>query len=651
MKLECESDPTLYRPLPRTRITGGQWPNAPDASRGKILPLVFGDNLQALEGIPVDDALDPAGATTYVFCESPAATPVTIGNIQIIDTNPLSGLDELVTLASASNPFQSQTAGTVAFLVSELGYEAAWGLYDGAVSRLLSTVELELSRAGAGLLLTGYLVLTIEENAGGIPSGTPFVPHAVANLNANAVTDDITYRYYTLVMTLPVLLRAGTIYWIVLRYKAGSTTETTSLRMRQFLNIDAPGGAGLLLGPPYRGTEGWSAYNANPTRTLPNYKVNGFAYTASVAMTDSQGLKVAGVTFSAPLVEGARVSGLIYGMLDDGSGTYTGVPNLRIGAGSDILRWLMRAARGFGLATDRVDAASLTVARERLSDWSALGGVLFEEQDGRIWLSRVARDAKCVVYENQDGQLAVYADRGNAPMKLPVRLVRPWEHGPLTMSNSAQGTPAAEALPWTRVEVFGGRDLVGIERFRNVGIPVLPGTRPTTEWDEYVVIAADHTDPADAVRQAQAVALTTRYGVRANSGATQEGVLPGAVEGSAGYFTPDKARVTSLRNYLWDNGAIRPQPFNLVEGMFPRFAFGWRLMDEVDLESYEFPSGSERALPGEVHIIGAVVDGGTTKAYMARRGRFSVRGHAPLAAHGTDDPVHATLRLREWLTA
>lgn len=634
LALDFESDPRFHRPLPTKKITPDRWPGAPEESMGRVIPLVFGAAPLALPGLPVDAASpSPAGHDQFVFCESPSATPVTVDAVQLVALQPNSERPVAVTLTSATNPIQSYTAGATSVGVGGLtGHDWAWGLYFAADNYLQSTVEIELARGGGpGGTYYGALVLTIEENASGIPAGTPFVPHATASFNPNTVTDDNTFRFYTLVITLPALLRAGVVYWIVLRYKKGDTADTRTLLTR----IDptagpppAPGGAGLLIALDHGSI--WAVYSSDndPTRGHANHKVNGFAVTLAVAMADGLGSLMAGVTFSAPLAEGTPVIGVLRGMQDDGSGTYTGTAAARIQNGADVARWLMRAPDGLALEAARVDATALTAARAKLASWFGLSGVLAEDADGMVWLQRVARCIKGQAYETQLGQLTLVVD-GPGGVAPPVRHVRYWEHGPLEL----RGPPEAAGQPWTLIEVFAKRHLVA------TAPPENPEAQRVAEWAIYR-------------RQQAGADLITRYGIRTNGGQVEplahRFVGGGPTESNTFYFVATAADAATLLAWLVSKGQHRLDPWPVVTVVLPRYAHGWRLMDDVWLESQAFPMRGDHALIGEVHWAGTDWTD-LSQWYAARVGRFSVRGVDITPAHGPRFPVRVLAQLQEWL--
>ena len=64
----------------------------------------------------------------------------------------------------------------------------------------------------------------------------------------------------------------------------------------------------------------------------------------------------------------------------------------------------------------------------------------------------------------------------------------------------------------------------------------------------------------------------------------------------------------------------RPRPVQLLEVALPRFALGWRLLDEFELESYSAPSQMARQL-----LTDPLMAGFPDLAYQARRARCQVR--------------------------
>jgi hypothetical protein len=118
----------------------------------------------------------------------------------------------------------------------------------------------------------------------------------------------------------------------------------------------------------------------------------------------------------------------------------------------------------------------------------------------------------------------------------------------------------------------------------------------------------------------------------------------------------DAGRV--MVDYLFDRGSLASDSWGWVTLSLPRFALGWRLFDEVQVESYEFPWRGARTLLSRPSVFFA---SGATLAtphswpagiqfYRARRGIYSVRSLRLNPNGGAQWPVRATLRLIGWET-
>jgi hypothetical protein len=417
---------------------------------------------------------------------------------------------------------------------------------------------------------------------------------------------------------------------VVLRLRATDETSTPSPTGEAFVYLRA----GDSITPSL-----WQVVYGSGRDLL--HQVNALQFTPESSVDDGSGNAVARVTFGQSIGE-RRLVASIDGIRDDVDGTYTGTPNALIEHGPDLVHWLARAPIASNAAVARLDLAAFITARARLAalNWPVLAGVIFSEEDGWLWLARIARSMAGLVYLDQHGRLAVWVDGRGETIR---RHVYPWEHGPLTAESlGAAAGGGSIGLPWTRVEVYAGRDLLNLEN-------AAESRSEVAEWNDYAVLASDQTDPADATRQAQAVTLTARYGVRANGG-------PGPTEENTAYFLPEPTASQNptaaqvLRDWLWDRNAQRPAPFDVVSVELPRYALGWRLMDEVTLESWEFPSAGGRALIGLSWTAPWNDQGREVEWYQARRGRFSVRTPALRANAGDQWPASVVLKLVAWET-
>jgi hypothetical protein len=599
------------------------------------------------------------------------------------------------------------------------------------------------------------------------------------------------------------------------------------------------------------------------------HEVYATTFTPQASADDGTGNNVAKVSFGVSLGETRVIAGELDGIQDDASGTYGGAASALLTNGADQAYWLAKAQIALGLADARIDRPAFLTARQRLADWFALAGVVFEEQTAEVWLNRLARCGKSAVFQDQEGRVTIYTDglgqsyvaevigtapltywrlgeaagattakdemgvqagtyagspslgaagaiirdpngamscdgvddemtapsgfhdfgsgswsiacwflsdfsvdagalwgKGSSPFNLngtgielrvrtastliefaratgsgtairlqvsgvaanawhcvvvlydviaqearlyldgvlrgsqaysgtytdsytfkaghgqsalfagtlddlavyatatktiltPAeitrlwevghqghaarRLIQPWDHGELTM---APLSDRAAGYPWTRVFAYYARDLLAREN--------PPGSLSrAAEWDGFAVIGAPQTSPADATRQAQAVTLEARYGVRTNGDPSGQ-----PAESNTFYFVPEDqpsgVPAKELLNWLWDRAAQRPDMFELVDVALPRAFADLRLMDEVVLESYDFPSRCARAFldtsgnPTPLRWKGKTFEGGRRKLYRCRRGLFSIRALDGTAAPGGELPVRATLRLVGW---
>jgi hypothetical protein len=332
-----------------------------------------------------------------------------------------------------------------------------------------------------------------------------------------------------------------------------------------------------------------------------------------------------------PLGNDVRLAASIDGLVDDALGTYTGTARAPIRQGPDIIRFLWQSAtEGIGLANAVVDIAAFLVARARLADWFPLAGGLTEVRDAREWVARIARSCRSFAYLDQNGRESLYTAPTGGSAQTPVRLVRPWEHGPIRLIPLPSATGAQ--WPVARVDVSYGLDYLGL-----------------MGWQSHALIAAGETDPTDTARDRQAVAALARYGPR------EAGGVAAAVDPSTGYeFVPADVPGTPtgvrIRNTLWDQAQARPQPVQAFEVSLPRFALSWRLLDEFQFESYAFPSEAGR-MPLSMTPFTDDVESGAD-AYQARRARCSVRELPRFTAEsGPEFPVLITAQIIVWETA
>jgi hypothetical protein len=626
LRMEFGPDPAFVQPLPRRKVTTALWPNAPAASIGRAIPLVVGSGL-TVPGLLVD-----AATGKYLICESPSATPVDVTAVRYLSQDPVSGVPEYITLTTPpSNPVQSEMTGTLDFFLTDPTIPEvtsyAWGLFFQNDSYLIANVQCEIKKASAGTNF-GDLILTIEENSApvpGIPSGTVAGGSAQAVVSGDAPTT--SYAYHTFTFSPPVLVRAGRIYWIRLTYRATAGADGAALNFRLGATPAAPGGAGLLwwLPPTAGGITGqWVALETSSDTGLPNHKVNASAFTISDSTVDGDGQNIALVTFGQDLGD-AQVVASVDGMVDDGSGTYTGTAAARITKGPDIERFLQMSAIGMGLTSAKVDTAALDTARSRLSSWFNLAGVLTEDEQAMVWLQRVARCCKSQVFTDQDGKLTMLVDGGTVT---PVRTVNPWEHGDLELS----GPPDAANFPWTRIEVYAKRNLTA------TAVPDNPDHQRVAEWAVFV----SQDNPG----------LQVRYGVRTNAGQVEPAagrfVTGGPQDGNTFHFVNSESDATTLLTYLAGLGGTRLDPWGRLRVELPAFARGWRLMDEFELEAWAFPSALGRGRLGEVVITGASF-GPEIQVYSARCGRFSVRTLEPNPP-GAGMAVAIVAKLVRWVT-
>jgi hypothetical protein len=88
---------------------------------------------------------------------------------------------------------------------------------------------------------------------------------------------------------------------------------------------------------------------------------------------------------------------------------------------------------------------------------------------------------------------------------------------------------------------------------------------------------------------------------------------------------------------------------DVLDVALPRFALGWRLMDEVEIESWDVPSEAAMALLGEPRLQVGTIEGGTVSLYSARRALCCVRQLAFDTA--APFPVTVTGRVIGWTTS
>lgn len=336
-----------------------------------------------------------------------------------------------------------------------------------------------------------------------------------------------------------------------------------------------------------------------------------------------------------PCGDSVRLAADIDGLVDDGSGTYTGTPAGPIERGPDVIRYCYQSAdEGAGMASSLVNQTAFATALTRLADWFPLRGGLTTVQDVRVHVARIARACRSFVYLDQDGLEAIYAEAVGLP-GTPVRLVQPWEHGPIRLLPLA--ATGVIAFPITRLEVFYGRDFLELAAAND--------DSATRGWEGYVLVSADDTDPEDATRQLQATDAEARYGV------SHVELGRPTPENTYEWVPLDQAAVPTgvrVRDWEWDRALGRPRPVQWLEVALPRFALGWRLMDEFQLETYAAPSQAARLLPG-VHPFAGIL---TIPGYQARRARCSVREVPRLTAeHGAEFPVSVIAQIIAWETA
>lgn len=364
-------------------------------------------------------------------------------------------------------------------------------------------------------------------------------------------------------------------------------------------------------------------------------------FTVSDSIDDGSGNNVALVDFSRPLGDNRLVVAALDGMADTGGGDYTGVPDALIENLADIVRHVGLHPIALGLDASRVNLSALADARSFLaSNWIAGAGVVFEELDAQEWLARIAESFLGIHYQDESGRLAVaVASRRTAP----VRRIRPWET--INLQPKAGGALNLTA-PWSRVDVYYGRDLVRIDN--------PPGSASeSAEWDGYAYVSKSASFPADPSRQAVAADRDERYGERTNG----QGAGPSA--GSTFYFVPADSGTGSngrlLRDRLFDVWGKMPELIGAVSFELPRFGANLALNDEIDITSFTFPSSAPVLRPGQVHwknsnLPGPVTWKGGIVWHRARRGRFSVREQTVDLAGGAKSPTVFLCKLLEWRT-
>lgn len=361
------------------------------------------------------------------------------------------------------------------------------------------------------------------------------------------------------------------------------------------------------------------------------------AVAVDLAHADALGRRAAVITAGdgatyPPLGDDVRLGATINGLVDDSLGTYTGTPSALIVRGPDQILFLWRSPdEGAGMTAGQVSDATITLARARLADWFDTVLPLTDARDVREWVARVARAIRGIVYVDQDGREALYVEPLGGTGQAPVRLVLPWEHGALRLGPVLSADAAT--FPVSRVEVFYALDLLGL----------------TPEgWIGHALIASDETDPVDAARQVQASDAEARYGIREPSD------QPAASSPETGYECvpidqPGAATGVRIRDWLWDRARARPVPAQLLEVDLPRFALGWRLLDEFDIESYAFPSAAARMLLSTTPMLGSTEP--APDAYQARRARCQVREVPRLTGEsGAEFPVHVLAQVLAWDT-
>jgi hypothetical protein len=645
--LSFEEDRLLTRALPRHRITAADWPAAPVDSIGRPIPLVFGSGVK----VPVflvapDDDDASSDGDDHLVCLAPTGHEPVATAFHVYAKDPTTDIEILLPVTSvpgspAADPFfEYNSSGAITATIADNGLpgvDVAIPLYFANDSYLIHRLALELRAPGGQDTVNGRMQVSVLRVVGvqdGVIQADLVEPSAAASKDMGPNTNALVFNTFD--FNPPFLYRAGERYWIRVTYvKDESVADTNDLQMA-FDTSGTPLG-GERVHYTIAGTDR-NQWQAAPANVTPSLRLYGAKFTTSMVTTPSGArvMKLNVGTDNPATFPGRRFAVTLDGLKDDGSGTYTGTAGALIQRAPDIARFLLMHASALGLAAGRVNTASLDAARTKLQDWFLLAGVVYEPQEAAAWLGRLGRCAKAFFYEDADGKVAMFVEGRTGS----VRLVRPWEHGPLTLHSRGEGLAPEQQFPWSKVEVFAKRDLCNLEN------PDASRSR-VPEWDEYAVVSVDQTSPADAARSAQAAVLDARYGHRGNGSPTSDPEFQEVSEEAAFFFVHTAADAVTVRNHLWDT-ATRVLPFDVVTVPLPRFALGWRIGDEFQLESWDFPSETPRARIGEVVSIGGGPES-TIQRYAARRGRYSIRHlQATTAAHGSEFPVLVTGQLIEW---
>jgi hypothetical protein len=343
---------------------------------------------------------------------------------------------------------------------------------------------------------------------------------------------------------------------------------------------------------------------------------------------------MAGDVTYPPLGESTQMAVTVTGLLDEADGRYTGTGNSPIVRGPDIIKALWLSTDfGAGLPLASLDEDAFALARYRLTDWFRLAGGLTEIRDVRDWAARIARSIRGYPYLTQTGLESLHVEPLGGSGAAPLRVVRYGEHGPLRLFPLPAGDTALD--PISRVEVFYAFDYLGLEG-----------------WTGHAIIARtddlDETDPPDAVRSAQALDAWQRYGQREAGDRAARSTPENGYE----FVPPDQpGELTGvqLRNYLWDLTRTRVAIAEGLEITLPRFALGWRLFQEFQVDSPAFPSAAARIGLTVTPFLGSTET--APDAYQCRRARCQVRELPRLTGeHGDEFPVQVTAKILAWET-
>lgn len=96
------------------------------------------------------------------------------------------------------------------------------------------------------------------------------------------------------------------------------------------------------------------------------------------------------------------------GLIDDGSGTYTGTASAALTYSADIIHWLLRHSSLLALPSTAVEASTFTAARALQTTAGLKMHIGLEDQISiRDFILELCRQGRLIIYKRRDGKLAV----------------------------------------------------------------------------------------------------------------------------------------------------------------------------------------------------------------------------------------------------